>query len=148
MRAALGIIAGIVAGFAAIILIGLIGGMIVPRPDRMEGFTPEQLVAAFPGLPLGAKIAILVSWFGGALAGAAVAKLIARRAWAAWTVTGIFTVYVLLTTLILPMPGWLQAIAVLAPLIGGLIANHLVAEGEIAAAPSAPAADASVDAGP
>jgi len=48
---------------------------------------------------------------------------------------------VLVTTMILPMPGWLQAIAVAAPLIGGLIGNHLVRERSFAAAvaPETPA---------
>ena len=50
-----------------------------------------------------------------------------------WTTTAIFVLYVLLTVLILPMPGWLQALSVVAPLAGGLIANHLI--------PSRPAAD-------
>jgi hypothetical protein len=132
MRGILAVVAGIVAGFAATILIGLVAGMIVPRPARLEGFSGEQLIGAFPGLPMAAKIAIVLSWFGGALAGAAVAKLIARKAWPAWTATGFFTLYVLLTTLVLPMPGWLQATAVVGPLIGGLIANHLVAGRDIA----------------
>jgi hypothetical protein len=127
MRGVLAVIAGIVAGFAATIIIGLAAGMIVPRPARLDGFSGEQLVGAFPGLPMAAKIAILLSWLGGALVGAAVAKRIARKAWAAWTVTGFFTLYVLLTTFVLPMPPWLQVSAVLCPLVGGLIANHLVA---------------------
>ena len=47
--------------------------------------------------------------------------------------------------MILPMPGWLQAIAVAAPLIGGLIGNHLVGErslgatAPVAATPETPA---------
>jgi hypothetical protein len=79
--------------------------------------------------------------------GATVAKLIARRGWAAWTLAGIFVVYVFISTLVLPMPGWLQAVAVLAPLIGGLLANHLVADRLVTAeAPAAaePEPDASL----
>jgi hypothetical protein len=146
MRGVVAVVSGILAGIAAIFIIALIGGMLVPRPERMDGFSPEQLVAAFPTLPLAAKVAIVVSWFGGALAGAAVAKLIARRPWAAWTLAGVFAIYVLFSTLVLPMPSWLQAVAVLAPLIGGLIANHLIASRAAASEPSAaePDADASL----
>ena len=126
--AAIAIVAGIVAGLVAVIAIALVGGLIFPSEGRIDGFDAEQIVALFPALPMGAKIAILLSWFGGALAGAAVAKRIAGRGWAAWTLAGIFVVYVLINVLVLPMPGWMQAIAVLAPLLGGLIANHLVAE--------------------
>src|SRR5688572_24791654 len=126
MRGVLAVVAGILAGFAAVVLIALIGGWFFPSPDRIDGLNSEQLVAVFPTLPTGAKVAIILSWFGGALVGATVAKLIARRGWAAWTLAGIFVVYVFISTLVLPMPGWLQAVAVLAPLIGGLLGNHLV----------------------
>ena len=64
---------------------------------------------------------------GWALVGAAVAKLIARRAWAAWTVTGLVTVYVVLSVLSLPLEAWMQAVTIAAPLLGGLIGNHFVA---------------------
>src|SRR5687767_6090392 len=94
MRAFLAVIAGILAGLAAIVVIALVAGLIFPSPARIDGFNAEQLVAAFPTLPMGAKIAIILSWFGGALAAAAAAKKIAGRAWAAWTLTGIFAVYV------------------------------------------------------
>ena len=138
MRAAIAIVAGIAAGLVAVIAIALVGGMIFPSPGRIDGFNAEQIVSLFPTLPIGAKVAILLSWFGGALAGAAVAKRIAGRAWAAWTLAGIFCVYVLVNVLVLPMPGWLQAVAVAAPLIGGLVANHLVADRDFAeAAPPA-----------
>jgi hypothetical protein len=77
-----------------------------------------------------------------ALVGGMAAKGIAGRGWAAWTVAGFFAVYVLVTTMILPMPGWLQAIAVTAPLIGGLVGNHLVRERQPAAATPQTPADA------
>jgi len=141
MRAVLGIIAGIVAGFAAMLVIATVGGLIFPSSARIDGFNAEQIVAAFPTLPMGAKIAIVLSWFGGALVGAALAKKVAGRGWAAWTVAGLFALYVVLTVLVLPMPSWLQAVAVLAPLLGGLIANHLVADREPAAPAPATGAD-------
>jgi hypothetical protein len=143
MRAVIAIVAGIVAGLAAVVAIALVGGMIFPSPGRIDGFNAEQIVSLFPTLPTGAKIAILLSWLGGALAGAAAAKRIAGRGWAAWTVAGIFVVYVLINVLVLPMPGWLQAIAVVGPLVGGLLANHLVADRSFeAAAPAAREAEA------
>lgn len=137
MRAVLAVLAGIVAGFVAMILIALAGGMIFPSTASVDAYNAEQIVAAFPTLPTGAKIAIILSWFGGALIGAALAKKMSGADGAAWTTAGIFALYVLLNVLILPMPGWLQAAAVLAPLLGGLIANHLVA----ARAPADPATD-------
>ena len=146
MRAAIGLVVGLIVGFAALILIALIGGLLFPSPARIDNFNAEQLVGLFPTIPVGAKVAIILSWFGGALIGAAAAKWISGRGWAAWTITGFFAFYVLLNVLILPMPGWMQAIAVSAPLIGGLIANHLVVERVEAAAEEVPAVEAEADA--
>jgi hypothetical protein len=126
MRAVLAIIAGIAAGFAAMFVIAYLGGLIFPATTRIDAMTPEQVAAAFTALPMGAKIAIIVSWFGGALVGAGVAKKISGAGWAAWTVGGLFVLYVIVTVFILPMPGWLQVTAVLAPLIGALLGNHFV----------------------
>lgn len=138
MRAALAIIAGIVAGFAVMVAIALVGGSLFPGP-RIEALNAEAAAAALPSLPLGAKLTIALSWFGGTLAGAYAAKRIAGAAWAAWTVGGVLTAYVLLTLLVLPMPGWLQALGVVAPLLGALIGNHLVAARPVQ--PEAPAGE-------
>ena len=56
-------------------------------------------------MPAAPKLAFLAALFGGALAGAAVAKLIARRAWPAWTVTALIALYVVLSILSLPLTG-------------------------------------------
>lgn len=126
MRGFLAIVLGIVAGLIAMFAIATIGGLLFPSSAVVDATNAEQIRGVFPTLPTGAKIAIILSWFGGPLVGGALAKWISGQGWAAWTTTAIFTLYVLLTVLILPMPGWLQALAVVAPLIGGLIANHLV----------------------
>jgi len=141
MRAVLGIVAGIVAGFAAMLVIAWIGELLFAGDLRIDTRNAEAIAAAFPGLPTGAKVAIVLSWFGGGLIGAAVAKRVLGRAWAAWTITAVIALLVLFNVLIVPMPSWLQAIAVLAPLLGGLIANHLVADRE----PAAPAPAANAD---
>ena len=126
MRGLLAIVAGIVAGFAAMVAIAYVGGLIFPATTRIVEMNAEAVAAAFTTLPLGAKVAIIASWFGGALAGAGVAKKIAGTGWAAWTIGALFAIYVLVTTFILPMPAWLQVAAVLAPLIGALLANHFI----------------------
>ena len=129
MRALAGIVVGLVAGFLATIIIGIVGGMIYPSPAGVEIANARQIIEAFVEMPLGAKVALMLAWFGGALVGAFVAKLIARSAWPAWTVTGLIAAYVVANTFVLPMPGWMQALSIAAPLIGGLIANHLVRDG-------------------
>jgi len=148
MRAVMAVVVGILVGFAVMLAIALLGAVIFPDSGRIEGFTAgqaEQLAAVFPTLAMGAKIFILLSWFGGALAGAAVAKRMTGRGWAAWTIAAIFALFVLLNVLILPMPSWLQVVAVAAPLLGGLIANHLIAARPAAAAAAAPEPEPEAD---
>ena len=136
-----GIIAGIVAGFAAMLVVAMIGGLIFPSNAVVDPFKSDQLLSAADRLSLGAQLTLVASWFVSALAGAAVAKAIAGRSWAAWTVGGLFVLYVLLTVLILRMPGWLQAASIIAPIIGTFLGNHLVKE-RPARPGAAPGADA------
>ena len=42
MRGVLAVVAGILAGFAAVVVIALIGGWIFPSPDRIDGLNSEQ----------------------------------------------------------------------------------------------------------
>jgi hypothetical protein len=146
MRALAGILAGLVAGFAATILIGIVGiGMTYTPPAGASASNPAEVMATFAAMPTAAKVALMFAWFGGGLAGAAVAKLIARRAWAAWTVTLLIGAYVVLNSIVLPLPAWMQALSIAAPLIGGLIGNHLVRDRAAAAATDAAPAGVSVE---
>lgn len=128
MRAVVGIIVGLVVGFLALVVIGIIGvGATYSVPADINLYDNRAVVELILNMPPGPKIAFAVSLFGWALVGAATAKRIARRAWAAWTVAGLVTVYVILSVLSLPLAAWMQAVAIAAPLLGGLIGNHLVA---------------------
>lgn len=128
MRAIGGIVAGLIVGLMVTIVIGVIGGIIFPISATSVGFSrPQQIVDAFAEMPQGMKIMLMLGWFGGTLAGAALAKRIAGSAWVAWAVTGLIAAYVVANVLVLPMPGWMQALSIAAPLLGGFVANHLVA---------------------
>jgi hypothetical protein len=138
MRAIAGIIVGLVAGFLATILIGIVGvGATFSAPAGMDATNTRQVLEAFADMPQGPKIALMIAWFAGGLVGALVAKLIARKAWAAWTVAALIAAYVVLNTLVLPLPGWMQALSIAAPLLGGLIGNSLIAARD----PAAPTTD-------
>ena len=138
MRAVLGIIVGLLAGFLALILIGTIGvGATYSVPAGVDVYKSREVVELILNMPPGPKIALLVAVFGGALVGAAVAKRIARRAWAAWTVAGLIALYIVLSVLSLPLAGWMQALVIAAPLLGGFIGNHLVGGAAPAADPAA-----------
>jgi len=142
MRALIAIIIGLVVGLAVTIAIGIAGGLLYPPSGTASLTDPEQVIEVFARSPLGLRIALMLGWFGGALAGAACAKLIARKAWAAWAVTGLIAAYVVINIFALPMPGWMQALSFVAPLLGGLIGNHLVGGAAAdAAAHDAAAAD-------
>lgn len=128
MRVIGGIVAGLIVGLLVTIVIGVIGGIVFPISARSVAFSqPQQIVDAFAEMPQGMKIMLMLGWLGGTLAGAAVAKRIAGSAWVAWAVTGLIAAYVIANVLVLPMPGWMQALSIAAPLLGGFIANHLVA---------------------
>jgi membrane protein YqaA with SNARE-associated domain len=127
MRAFLGALAGIVAGVAALLAIGFVGGTLFPIPvdPHIQG-TVEQAVAALPNAPLASLLFITLSWFLGGLVSALVAKLIARRPAAAWSAAGVITLLTFANVFLAPFPAWMAIASVAAPLIGGLIGNHLV----------------------
>ena len=140
MRAVGGIIAGLIVGLIATILVGIVGvGATLSMPVNVDIADPRQVVEAFANMGTGPNVALMLAWFVGGLAGALIAKLIARKSWAAWTVAILIALYVVLNMLVLPVPGWMQALSIVAPLIGGLIGNHLVGPG---AAPEAVTTDA------
>jgi hypothetical protein len=127
MRAVLGIIGGLVAGIVAIIVVGMIGvGATFSPPPGMDPADPRQVMEAFAAMPIATQLAMMAAWLAGGLAGALVAKLIARSGLIAWIVAGLIALYVLLNVLVLPLPAWMQALWIAAPLIGGFIGNHLV----------------------
>jgi hypothetical protein len=127
MRAALGIITGLVAAFLVVIVIGIVGvGATYSVPGGIDPYSSRQILDLVAALPPAPKVALLIALFAGGLTGAALAKLIVRRSWAAWTVTVLIALYFMLGVVALPLPVWMRALAVAAPLIGGLVGNRLV----------------------
>jgi hypothetical protein len=127
MRAVLGIIGGLVAGVVAIILVGMVGvGMTFSVPPGVDPSNTSQVLEAFAHAPVATQIAMMAAWFAGGLVGALVARIVTRSRTAAWIVAALIAAYVLANILVLPLPGWVQALWIAAPLLGGLIGNHLV----------------------
>lgn len=125
MRTIGGIIAGIVLGVAAMMIVTFVGGIFFPVQGEVDLNDPESIRSMFAASPLAAKIIILLSWFTAALVGGAVAKRIGRRAWTVWAVAGLFVLMALTNVLVLPMPVWMQIVALIAPLLGGWLAGHI-----------------------
>lgn len=146
MRAIGGIIAGLIVGLLVTILVAIIAlRFVLTVPAGLDPRDTNALLDTLAGMPTGAQLTLAVAWLAGALAGAWTARRISGRSWAAWVVTLLVTLYVLLNTLILPMVSWMQVVWIAAPLIGGLVGNHL-ARGRVApAAVSVDAGDAPAD---
>lgn len=135
MRGVLGLLAGIVAGLASMMLAGFVGGLLYP----VETVAGGDVVAGLRAAPIGAQAAVLVSWFAGAFGGAAAAKAVSGASWPGWTIAGLLAL-VLAFIFLLPLPVWLQALAPVAPLLGGLLADLLIG-GRTPDAPPASDAD-------
>jgi hypothetical protein len=140
MRAVLAVVAGVIAGMAAMMAVSFIGEMMFPTPAvRVPGGMIEQATAAFANTPLQMRLCLVLAWFIGGLVAGVVAKLIAHDGRIAWTAIAILTVLTAINIFVLPYPVWMEIANVLAPLLGGLIGNHLVAARaqEAAAGPEA-----------
>ncbi|MBV9372695.1 MAG: hypothetical protein JO276_03820 [Sphingomonadaceae bacterium] len=144
MRAVGGIIAGLIVAMVVTILVGIIGlRFTFSVPSNVDAGNAQALLDTLGGMSAAAQLTLAAAWLLGGLAGAWVARRIAGAGWPAWIVTLLVAAYVLLNTLILPMPGWMQVVWIAAPLIGGLIGNHL---GRGTAAPAAATTDEAGDA--
>jgi hypothetical protein len=144
IRSILGVIAGIVVAVLTVMAVQGLGHALYPYPADVDLNDPEQIARVFPTIPIAAKLFVVAAWFGGALAGAAVAKAIAGRDWAAWTIAVLIAIGALANIFVIPHPVWMQVSAVVAPLLGGLIANHLVRRRERVARAEPEARDAAL----
>ena len=140
MRAIGGIIAGLVVAVIVTILVGFVGMWLTfTVPANLRPGDTGALLDTLANMAVGPLLALAVAWLLGAVAGAWTARRISARGWVAWTVTLLVAAYVVLNAWILPMPSWMQVVWIAAPLVGGLIGNHLARGG---AAPAAATTDA------
>jgi len=128
MRGVLAVIAGIVAAFAVQSLVDWISYQFYPAAIT-DMWDRRQISEAMAARPVGALLLTVLGYLLGGLAGGATGKLIHRRRWACWTPVGIFALTALVLALAYPIAEWAAFGAFLAALIGGLVANHLVADG-------------------
>lgn len=124
-RIILGLVAGAVAAFASVFLVETVGHSVYPVPADLSTGNEEQMAALIRSLPLGALAFVAAAWFLGALIGGGVAAVISRRRWAAWLIGGLVAAAAIVTIFMIPHPEWLQVSALIAPLLGGILAGHL-----------------------
>ena len=126
-----GVVAGILAAFAAVYAVELIGRFFYPAAN-VDVSDIEQLKAMMATMTIGAKLFVAGAWFVGAFAGGLVAALIVRRPWAAWTPAIVVALAALANILVMPHPAWMQVSAFVLPLLGGLLARRLVPMRDVA----------------
>lgn len=125
MKSFLGLLAGLVAMALVMMLVGYVG---LSRYELHVPADPNDRQALIEGIraaPVGAQIVVLLAWFLGTFAGAAVAKKISGAAWPGWTIGGVLAA-ILACIFFVPLPVWLQTLAPIAPLLGAAAADILI----------------------
>jgi len=107
VRIILGIIAGLVAAVITVALVEMLGHLIYPPPAGVDVSNPDQLSAIMSTIPLGAKVAVLIAWAAGIIAGSVVAMLISKKPWPAWVVGGFVLLMGAITMFMIPHPLWM-----------------------------------------
>jgi hypothetical protein len=128
MRKSLSIILGVLVA----LLIVWIAGYLYPVPE-LESDDPAALAAIVGSMSVTAKLLVAGGWFVGSLAGAWLALRISDWRAAAWIVAVAVLVDSVVNILSLPHPFWMQACAVILPLLGGAFgirAHHKPYPGE------------------
>lgn len=125
MRIFLGLLAGIFAAVLTVFVLEGIGHMIFPPPDGVDLKDPETIRTLMSDIPLGAKIAVLVAWFVGTIAGGLTAVRVAHAgAWPAWAISGIMGLFIAINLFWIPHPVWMIIGALALTVLGGWIASR------------------------
>lgn len=125
MRAFLSLLAGLVAGALVMMLVGYVGTSLYPLHVPADPNDRQALIEGLRAAPAGAQIAVLLAWFLGTFAAAAVAKKLSGAAWPGWTIAGVLAA-LLAFIFFVPLPVWMQTLAPMSPLLGAAAADILV----------------------
>lgn len=114
LRLALSLAAGIAAALVTIIVIETVGHSLYP-PPALDGTDTEAMRAYVDGLPVGAKLIVLIAWLAGTIDGVFVAGLVNRtRFGLCAAVIGALVLTATLANLaMIPHPLWMVAAGVL-----------------------------------
>ena len=125
MKSLIGLLAGLVAMALVMMLVGYVGLSGYELHVPADPNDRQALIEGIGAAPVGAQIAVLLAWFLGTFAGAAVAKKISGAAWPGWTIGGVLAA-ILACIFFVPLPVWLQTLSPLAPLLGAAAADILI----------------------
>lgn len=128
VRLVAGILAGIVVQILVTMGVQLLGHSLYPPPAGIDPMNPEHVERLLATMSAAALAFVPASWFLGALLGAWVADVIARKALAGWVVA-LWVIgasaYVLAT---IPHPTWMWA-ALILPALAAWIAQRMTKVG-------------------
>jgi hypothetical protein len=108
-RKMLGVIVGLVAGFAAIVLLQAVGQVFWPLPAGLDPRDREAIVAAIRAMPATFLLWTALSWLCGTLSGTYVSLRVARggaASWPALTVEALLLAMGALNVAALSYPPW------------------------------------------
>ena len=125
MKALLGLLAGIAAAALVMMAVGYVGTSLYPLHVPADPGNRRALIEGINAAPVGAQVSVLLAWFLGTFAGAAVAKKVSGAAWPGWTIGGVLAA-LLAFIFFVPLPIWLQTLAPISPLLGAAAADILV----------------------
>lgn len=126
VRNILAAVAGVIVAGLVVGIVEAVGHLIFPPPAGLDITNPDDQARLMEIIPLGAKIAVVVAWFMGALAGIATARKISNRSWPAWVPMLLMIAASVWTTTLFPHPVWMVVCAVVLPLIALYLVGRLI----------------------
>lgn len=124
-RIIIGTVAGLVTALVAVWAIEMISHALHPLPASLDIWNRPQVGDYIRSMPALSQALVVLAWLLGPLVGGALAVRIAMRRWAAWPPAGLIALAGIANILIYSHPLWMQLAAVVAPLLGGLIASRI-----------------------
>ena len=125
MRKLLGIVIGTVAALAIVAAIGWFSDQFYPPTLDIDIADQATIASVIAGKTLAEKLLWIAPWLLSSFGGAWLALRISDWTWAGWIVSSLVLVIAVLGLIDLPHPLWMQASAVVLPILGGWLAARL-----------------------
>ncbi len=123
MRRILGIVLGVVAALGILMAIEALAHFLYPAP-AFDTLNRAELATSMAAIPLPAKGIVALGWLASAFGGAWLALRVCDWRWAGWIVAALVVAGNIANLIALPHPFWMQALALLLPLLGGALAQR------------------------
>ena len=120
VRALAGLAAGLAVAIFTVMAVEALGNQLYPPP---AGYDMTQ--ASAETLPFETLIWPVIGWFLGALAGGWVALRVSGERWTGWVIAACVLAATGLNFALITHPLWMIAAGIIAPLLGGWIAQRL-----------------------